>query len=260
MARADHEGSVGKVLCVGSDYGRGDGSWDLLTQDAVTRLALKEAVEIVVRIHDIIFDLGNVLIPVDWNKAFGRLKPHLSAELARLLEQDLESFKRLLVKPGIELETGKIDFRQFRDAVTDILGVTFPPDEFRIIWCDIFQLDVEMSCLGRNLSLRYGTWLASNTSREHYSWILEKFPEVEFYRDAALSFEMGVMKPAVEYYEKAVRKFGISAQSAVFIDDLAENVDGAIRSGMHGIVFNGRKQLVADLLKIGVEASDSLEE
>jgi len=211
-------------------------------------------------IRDILFDLGNVLAPVDWNKAFARLKPHLSPEFARLLQEDVESFRRLFRKPGIELESGRIDLDGFREAVTGILGVTFSPEEFRSIWCDIFRLDENMACLGRHLSARYGTWLASNTSREHYIWILEKFPEVKFYRDAALSFEFGVMKPAVEYYEKAAKKFGIKAQSAVFIDDLAENVDGAIRAGMHGIVFSTKKQLVADLENLGVKVAESLEE
>ncbi len=95
-------------------------------------------------------------------------------------------------------------------------------------------------------------WLASNTSRVHYEYILKMFPQVAFYKGAALSFELGVMKPALAYYRKALAKFGIPPKQAVFIDDLEENVEGAIKAGLMGIVFQDRQQLVKDLRSLGI--------
>ncbi|MDQ7784909.1 MAG: HAD family phosphatase, partial [Desulfomonilaceae bacterium] len=212
-----------------------------------------------IMITDIVFDLGKVLVPFDWDIAFRRLRPHLPPNLAALLDHDRKSFVDLVRDPSVQLETGKIDFDHYRKIVTDILSVQLSEQEFRWIWCDIFWEDREIISLGRDLSSHYRTWLASNTSRAHYQWIVENFPDVVFYKKAALSFELGVMKPSREYYRKALNLFGIEPGSAVFIDDLKENVDAAIEFGMMGIVFQGRGQLVHGLKELNVRVPDAKE-
>lgn len=207
-------------------------------------------------IRNILFDLGNVLVPVDRAIAYYRLGPFLPPERARLLEEDRAAFDRLFQDPLQALETGRIDFARFRLETTNILGIRVGADEFHRIWCDMFRLDVAMVALGELLSERYATWLASNTSRVHYEWILERFPRIAFYRKAALSYELGVMKPAAAYYERTIALLSIDAAESVFIDDLEENVSGAVRAGMNGILFRGREALVEELRHLGVEAPD----
>lgn len=207
-------------------------------------------------INHILFDLGNVLVPVDWEIAFRKLLPHLPHEPARLLKEDRQAFVDLLSEPAIALETGATDWDQFYEAITAILGTDLNRDDFLEIWCNIFSQDEGMISLGESLSCDHGTWLVSNTSRIHYEYIIEKFPRVMFYKEAALSFDLGVMKPAAAYYEKAIRKFGIDPSQAVFIDDLRENVEGAVRAGIAGIVFRNRNQLVQELQKLGVNVPE----
>jgi glucose-1-phosphatase len=204
------------------------------------------------QIKDILFDLGKVLVTFDWDIALRRLLPHLPEEMARILRESKENFIRLFHDPGTALEKGQIDFDEFYLDVRNRLGITVGRDEFHYIWCDIFDLDEEMAALGELLSRRYRTWLVSNTSRAHYEWILEKFPRVAFYRDAALSYELGAMKPAQNFYLGAIDKFNIEPARAVFIDDISENVVGALRAGMKGIVFRGQDHLVAELELMGV--------
>jgi glucose-1-phosphatase len=204
-------------------------------------------------IHNILFDLGNVLVPVDWDFGLKRLIPHLPPDLADSYSRDRDAFQKLFAEPAVALETGRIEFHEFYRIMRGILRIGLNETEFCEIYCNIFRADEEMLSLGETLCRRYGTWLVSNTSRAHYEYILETFPQLEFYRNAALSFELGVMKPAAEYYEKAIRKFGIDATSAVFIDDLPENVAAAAAAGMTGIVFRNKVQLVAELTLLGVE-------
>jgi len=204
-------------------------------------------------ITDIIFDLGNVLVPFDREIAYRRLRRHLSPDMARWLDEDRAGFEARLKGPAIELETGKIRFAKFRRIVCEVLGINLSPEEFERIWCDMFWMDEGMVLLGEMLSDRYGTWLASNTSKAHYEWIVGRFPRVAFYRDAALSYELGVMKPAKAYYEKSLGRFGVEPKAAVFIDDLAENVAGARAAGINGIIFKGREPLLAELQRLGVE-------
>ncbi|MBI5571568.1 MAG: hypothetical protein HY914_16620 [Desulfomonile tiedjei] len=131
-------------------------------------------------ITDILFDLGNVLVPLHPDTAFRRLLPHLPLDKAALLRRDRLAFLRLLHEPKAALETGKIDFPEFCARMSVILGVSLPIDEFRSIWCSMFSMDPEMIELGERLSTRYRTWLASNTSRVHYESIRERFPRVLF--------------------------------------------------------------------------------
>ncbi len=208
-------------------------------------------------INHILFDLGNVLVPVDWEIAFAKLLPHLPPDLARLLTEDRKGFINLLKEPATALETGSTDWDQFYEAITEILRIDLNRDDFLDIWCNIFSLDEGMVSLGESLSRDYGTWLVSNTSRMHYEYILEKFPRVMFYKDAALSFDLGFMKPAAAYYEKAIRKFGIDSSQAVFIDDLSENVAGAVAAGIAGIVFHNRTQLIQELQSLGVKVPNT---
>ncbi|MBI4965528.1 MAG: HAD family phosphatase [Desulfomonile tiedjei] len=206
--------------------------------------------------RDILFDLGNVLVPVNWERAFQRLGPHLPLEMAGLLKDDRSAFVALFRKPAIALESGKMGFTEFHGVMSGILGIDMNEEDFHFLWCDVFTMDKAMVALGESLSNEYGTWLMSNTSEAHYDWIIKKFPRVAFFKDAALSFELGVMKPATRYYKEAISKFGIDPSTAVFIDDLEENVDGAIRAGINGILFQGLTPLLQDLRKLGVNLPD----
>ena len=207
-------------------------------------------------VNDILFDLGNVLVPIHWETAFRKLVPHLPPDRAKLLKEDRQAFVDLLHEPATALETGAADADQFYRDATEILGTNLGRDDFLEIWCNIFSMNETMISLGESLSRRYGTWLVSNTSRLHYEYIVCKFPRVMFYKCAALSYELGVMKPSVAYYEKAIEKFRIDPLSAVFIDDRPENVEGAVRSGMMGVVFRNPTQLLQELQSLGVDAPE----
>jgi glucose-1-phosphatase len=203
-------------------------------------------------IRDILFDLGNVLVPVDWDRAFGRLAVHLSAGLVNLWKTDRMAFQAMFNEPAVALEEGRIDFAKFHEIVMKLLGLDLDVREFRSIWCDIFMLDARMADLAESLSSKYGVWLASNTSRAHWRHIIAKWPRLSFFNGVALSFELNCMKPSPEYYRKAIEMFGVHPGSSVFIDDLRENVEGAVRSGINGIVFCSREQLISDLHSLGV--------
>lgn len=212
-----------------------------------------------VPITDILFDLGRVLVPIDWNMAYTRLAPYLPDRLRLLMETDREAFQNLFLDSATELEMGRLGFDRFHQIVTHVLETRISLEEFHHIWCDIFRLDTRMVRLGRSLSRTYGTWLVSNTSEAHYQWIVTKFPEILFYRDAALSYKLGVMKPAAEYYQKALSLFRLNPASCVFIDDLSENVEGAVQAGMIGIVYKGTDQLLEELHNTGIAVSDLTE-
>ena len=204
-------------------------------------------------IDHIVFDLGNVLVPIERQRAYKKIEPYLPPDKKRLLREDVPAFERLLAKPAVALESGAVSFDEFQTTVKSTLGIDSNNLDFRTVYCDIFSLNRRMVELGVALSQQYNTWLASNTSDVHYMWILERFPEVAFYKSAALSYELGVMKPAVEYFQKAISYFDIDPQRSVFIDDLEDNVGAAIESGMNGIIFKEYDLLIPELESLGVK-------
>ena len=71
-----------------------------------------------------------------------------------------------------------------------------------------------------------------------------------------VSYEVGHMKPSREFYEACVSAAGLPAASCVFIDDLAENVNGAHRRGPDRAHYTDTPTLIADLRRRGVEVPD----
>jgi putative hydrolase of the HAD superfamily len=211
-------------------------------------------------IEHVIFDLGKVLVQFDRQIAYRRLHPFVPDENKPLLTHRSHELERMLHGPAVELESGRMPFDVFSGRVQNLLGLSMPAQELWHIWCDIFTPDEAMIELGTRLSNAYGAWLASNTSQVHYEWILERFPHVGFFRDAALSYELGIMKPDPRYFERACDKFGIEPAHALFIDDLKANVLGAEKAGLNAVVFHNRHQLLHDMHRFGLVVPQPTEE
>ncbi|MHB8094616.1 MAG: HAD-IA family hydrolase, partial [Candidatus Aminicenantales bacterium] len=78
-------------------------------------------------------------------------------------------------------------------------------------------------------------------------------PEVFFFDDYILSFELGIAKPEPGIYREALRRAGCRAGECVFIDDIPENVEAAVKLGIAGIVYRPETDLEAELLKLGLK-------
>lgn len=204
-------------------------------------------------ITDVIFDLGNVLVPFDWKIAVKRLLKYLPADIAQNAAADPRTLAKAINDLVDKLEIGAINFEEFHRLVVLRIGLTVDLKEFQRIWSQIFTLDQQMTRLGKSLTKRYGVWLASNTDEVHYEYITRNFPEILFYKKAALSYQMGTKKPEIEYFTKAIELFGIQPDHAVFVDDLAENVVAARKIGIVGLQFMNYSTLVYELTRIGVD-------
>ena len=99
----------------------------------------------------------------------------------------------------------------------------------------------------------YRLFLLSNASyRQHEYWNL--IPGSECFEDTVISADVKLVKPQPEIYLYAMYKFGIRAEESVFIDDSTPNVEGAVYSGMNGIVFHGdSEELRRKLRELGVD-------
>jgi HAD superfamily hydrolase (TIGR01509 family) len=71
-------------------------------------------------------------------------------------------------------------------------------------------------------------------------------------RVALSSCYLGLRKPDLAIYRRALDILGRPAERILFIDDREENVAGAVRAGMKGIRFEGAGALRAKLAALRV--------
>jgi len=189
-------------------------------------------------IKTIFFDLGNVIIPFDFKRAYSKLQPlcdYPASEIpARMRGTDLVS----------RFESGKIAAEQFVKEFSAVLELRINYDEFCDLWTSVFLPEplIQDSLLA-NLSDRYPLMILSNTNPIHFHMIQANYPLLRHFDHCVLSYEVGALKPHAEIYEKAIARAGCDASECFFTDDLAVNVEAARKHGMDAVQFQSAAQL-----------------
>ncbi len=88
----------------------------------------------------------------------------------------------------------------------------------------------------------------NNEARETNDYRFATFGLRQYFKVAFSSCYVGLRKPGVEIYRRAIDILGTQPERILFIDDRQENVDGAVQAGMKGIRFEGEQLLKRQLL------------
>ncbi len=202
----------------------------------------------------LIFDYGNVIAFFDYMYAFERLGARMGVSG--------EVYRQRVVAGGFpdflaEFESGRIAPEEFATAITAICGLDIPYPEFVEAWKDIFRLNESVAELIKALKSRgYPLLLGSNTNvlhathyRRHFAHTIDLFDHLIF------SYEVGCMKPDARFYLAAAAAANLPPASCIFIDDLAENVEGARKAGLTGLLYADTPSLLDGLRRLGVEVT-----
>ena len=92
-------------------------------------------------------------------------------------------------------------------------------------------------------------YLLSNASRRQPEY-WGNIPGSALFDGTVVSAFYRCVKPQREIYQVVLEKFGLSPETCVFVDDVAENIAGAQAAGIQGVVFTGD----ADLLRTQLRA------
>jgi putative hydrolase of the HAD superfamily len=200
----------------------------------------------------LIFDFGNVVGFFDYLRACERFASGLGMtgpDFRDLLAE--RGFARLLA----EFERGRMAPDAFAASLMDLAGIRLSYGEFVRAWEDIFWPNESVSRLIAFLkSIGYAIYLGSNTNLLHATHYRRQFAEtLDLFDGFILSYEVGHLKPAREFFEACVKAAGVTAASCVFIDDLAENVEGARQAGLTAVHYVDTPTLIADLRRAGFE-------
>ncbi len=198
-------------------------------------------------IDTILSDLGNVLLAFDNGIFFRGL-----AGRSRLAAGEIERIARENLDLAVLFEKGAVSEVDFHRNARELFATEADFGEFYALYCDVFALNRPVLDLYRRLRPKVRMGLVSSTDIMRWTFIKRRFPEVLLFDAYALSFELGVMKPDLLVYREALRLVGARPETAVFIDDLAENVAGAERAGIQGLVFRPGMDLEAELAELGL--------
>jgi FMN phosphatase YigB (HAD superfamily) len=193
----------------------------------------------------VIFDLGGVLVSVDFMRACKRLEAAGGAPAA-VIHQTIASGEDKLA-----FDTGRLSPRQFAARVCAAIGVSLPYAEFAKIWCDIFAEQREVTGLLDQIAATADLVLLSNTDPLHIDYVRSHYDFLPKFGRMLLSYEIGNAKPARQMFERAL---GLAASGTrmIYFDDVPGYVAAARSCGLPAEQFVDASALRRDLQRFGV--------
>jgi putative hydrolase of the HAD superfamily len=195
----------------------------------------------------LLFDLGRVVIDIDFNKALACWAGYAGCEPAHLLGRFArdEIYQRH--------ETGSIGDAEFFASLRRSLGIDLTDAQFLEGWNAVFA--GEMPGIG-SLLTRAGAqvplYAFSNTNNAHVAHFSRAYAEVlGHFREIFLSSAIGLRKPDAAAYDHVVQAIGVPAQRIVFFDDLPENIDGARARGLTAVHVTSPDDVAHALATLG---------
>ena len=201
-------------------------------------------------IKNIIFDIGNVL---------ASFRPKEVLEEMGLDEKKVNAILAATVRGPywVELDRGVMGEAEVIEAMRSRVPQRYLADFERFFAEETGKL-VQ--------SLPYAEdWLKGLKERGYHVYLLSNYPVGLFeihsphftflpYTDGrVVSGYVKCVKPDERIYRCLLEKYSLSPQECVFLDDLAENVEGAKKLGIHGICFLGYEDASAKLERMLAE-------
>jgi len=185
-------------------------------------------------VKNIIFDLGNVLLNLDFNasiEAFRKLG---------LADEVVDSGQAYSDPVFYELETGQVSAEGFRERIREILNNPEIQDEqIDDAWCAmVLGIPDERVEVVKKLQEKFNVYLFSNTNEIHINRLHAEFKNEHgidfpslFVKDF-YSHEIGERKPDLSAYQKVIRLSGVQPEETLFVDDLEHNIAAAREAGL----------------------------
>ena len=196
-------------------------------------------------IDTVISDLGQVLLHFDNRLFFERMTRYTSRSIEEIRAVTHENMELLDL-----FDTGRITPEEFYERAVEALGLASASGIFSSPTTMSFPINPTLAVAER-LKPKYKLALLSNTDVAVRLHRADVSPAPHF-RCHCPFVRLGRMKPDPAIYREALRRAGTAAERALFIDDLAENVDAAAKLGITGILYTSPEALETDLRRLGL--------
>lgn len=198
-------------------------------------------------IKAVIFDIGRVVLPIDWDRVVQKLG--LSAEEGKILGHQVSTGAHYDA-----YERGALTTEQFFSGFAEQYGLYHEPHELHAAWQELLlppfagleEVLVEL----KNHATIYGL---SNTNEAHYERFTQDFAIFQHFEKVYASHHLNARKPEPEIYQKVLKELNHPPQATLFLDDLHDNVAAARNLGMNSVqVENSVEQIIQALQQFGI--------
>jgi 2-haloacid dehalogenase len=192
----------------------------------------------------VVFDIGNVI--VRWHPRF--LYRHLIADPVQL-----DWFVTYVVSPEWHFQH---DAGVPMAESMALLAARFPEQAaligvYKERWLETIDGAIEgtVALIEALDAAGVPLFAISNFSAEVWQPFVAAYPVIRRFRDVVVSGAVGLVKPDPQIYTLALARFGLAANTALFIDDREENIAAAIANGFLGHHFTTAEALADDLAR-----------
>lgn len=183
-------------------------------------------------IKNIIFDFGNVLLPLDIAAS--------ANAMTSLLKIPYDAYHQEMPVFFRDFEIGKITEAQFIEMLKTESKQSFSDQDFANAWNAILLVipDTTISFL-ETLRKKYKLYLFSNTNEAHLGYVRQNMGIAAFksfenlFEKTWYSHQIGYRKPDVAAFEFVIQDAGILPGETIFVDDGKMHIEGAAKAGLH---------------------------
>lgn len=197
-------------------------------------------------IKNIIFDLGGVILNLDFKKT--------ELAFAALGIGNFNEYYTLQTATPVfeQLETGKITPEKFYDEFRNIAKLKIGNDDIMHAW-NAMLLDFPPNRINwlKKIGKKYNIYLLSNTNQIHHEAFTKIFTEQigdynfdDLFIKAYYSHKLGVRKPSKEIFELILKNENLNITETLFIDDSIANVETANTLGLQTIYLSSPKTIL----------------
>ena len=196
----------------------------------------------------LLFDIGRVVLDIDFNRVTARWAAHAGCEPARLVGRlsPNDAWQRH--------ERGEISDAEFFAGLRTSLGVELSDAQFLEGWNAIFagempDITASLARAGKRLPL----YAFSNTNNAHVMHFSQAYADVlGHFRQIYLSNAIGLRKPEAAAFDHVVKAIGVPAPRIVFFDDSADNIAGARARGLTAVHVTKPDDVAKALVALGI--------
>ena len=199
-------------------------------------------------IRNIVFDVGNVLVPWDpagiERSAFGKARVEAEGFVPPLRGNPV----------WLAVNRGELSLEEAKAVYVAEHG--FTPQDIDALWEALyasFPLITDTRAMMDELKeAGYRLFAITDNVHEIVAQLKREYDFFDLFEVAAVSAELGVLKPDPRIYRWLLDTAEIEAGESVFLDDVQRNVDGAKAVGMEACLFTTAAKAREDLRALGV--------
>jgi len=194
-------------------------------------------------VQALLFDLGNVIIDIDFERAFAIWAAHAGVPAAEL------AVRYSFDEPYQRHERGEILATEYYASLRRSLGIALTDAQFEQGWNAILVGEKrEVTSLLAGLHQRIPTYMFSNSNATHQThWNAHHAQAVAPFRHVFVSSDIGMRKPEARAFLHVAKEIGAPPEEILFFDDIIDNVEGARAIGMQAVHVTSARDVQAAL-------------